>query len=316
MAQTATVRSQNGASRRETLLSNIRHRPVLYLMALPVILYFLIFHFLPMFGVVIAFQRYVPAKGIFGSQWVGFKHFKAFFNDIYFWRLIRNTFLIQFYDTLFGYPIPIIFALLLNEVRQRRFKRVVQTVTYMPHFISMVVICGLVFSFTRTTGPLAQIVSRLSGRPVENLLARPDLFRPIYIISSVWQGFGWASIIYFAALSAVDPTLYEAAAIDGASRLRQVFAVTIPSIMPTIIIMYILRIGQIMSVGFEKIILLYSPLTYETADVISSYVYRRGVVELNFSYSTAVGLFNSVVNLAAIILANALSRRVSETSLW
>ncbi|NLB91667.1 MAG: sugar ABC transporter permease, partial [Clostridiales bacterium] len=218
--------------------------------------------------------------------------------------------------TLFGYPIPIIFALLLNELRQRRFKRVVQTVTYMPHFISMVVICGMIFSFTRTTGPLAQIVSQISGRPVENLLARADLFRPIYIVSSVWQGFGWASIIYFAALSGVDPTLYEAASIDGASRLRQVFAVTIPSIMPTIIIMYILRIGQIMSVGFEKIILLYSPATYETADVISSYVYRQGIVDLKFSYSTAVGVFNSIINLAAIIIANYLSGRISETTLW
>ena len=298
------------------LLRNMARHPVLYFMALPVFLYFVVFHFLPMYGLIISFQRYVPAKGVFESAWVGLKHFKAFFGDMFFWRLLRNTFLLNFYDLVFGFPMPILFALLLNEVSSRTFKRLTQTITYMPHFISLVVVCGLIFTFTRSTGPIAQIVASATGQDAFNLLGRAENFRAIYVATNIWQGFGWGSIIYFAALSTIDPSLYEAAVIDGAKRFKQVIHITLPSIAPTIVILLILRIGQIMSVGFEKIILLYSPSTYETADVISSYVYRRGLVELNYSFGTAVGLFNSLINFVLIIGANAFSRKVNETSLW
>ena len=298
------------------LADNFRYHPMMYFMALPVIAYYLIFHFAPMFGLVIGFERYIPTKGILGSQWIGFANFKRFFNDIYFWRLMRNTFLINLYDLIFGFPIPIIFALLLNEVKNLKFKKVVQTITYMPYFISLVVICGLISTFSKESSPIAQLVSIISGNPRMNLLSNPGYFRTLYVSTNIWQGFGWGSIIYFAALSGVDPTLYEAAIMDGAGRFRQVVHVTLPSIAPTIVIMLILRMGSMMSVGFEKIILLYSPITYETADVISSYTYRVGLVQLDYSFSTAVGLFNSLINLTLILFANAVSRRVNETSLW
>ena len=301
---------------KESLLQNIKRHPILYVMVLPVLVYYIIFHFAPMYGVIIAFQRYVPSKGMTGSEFVGFKHFEAFFKDMYFGRLIRNTFLINVFDLLWGFPIPILFALLLNEISSKKFIKITQTITYMPHFISLVVVCGLIFTFTRSTGPIAQLVSFFSGSPPTNVLGEARYFRSIYVISNIWQGFGWGSIIYFAALSGVDPQQYEVADLDGAGRFKKVLFVTLPAISPTIVIMLILRLGQIMSVGFEKIILLYSPVTFETADVISSYVYRRGIVELNYSYGTAINLFNSAINLFLIVIANMISRRVNETSLW
>lgn len=306
----ATVKRKKG------LADNFRRYPVLYLMALPVIAYYVIFQFIPMFGIVIGFQRYIPSKGIFGSPWIGLENFTRFFNDVYFTRLLRNTFLISFYDLLFGFPFPIIFALLLNEIKSIKYKKITQTITYMPYFISLVVICGLISTFSKESGPIAQFISFLTGTPAKNLLSFPSFFRPLYVSTNIWQGFGWGSIIYFAALSNVDPTLYEAAVIDGAGRFKQMLHVTLPAIAPTIVIMLILRMGSMMSVGFEKIILLYSPITYETADVISSYVYRVGIVQLDYSYGTAVGVFNSVINLILILAANAISRRVNETSLW
>ena len=286
-----------------------------YLMVAPIILFFIVFHYIPMTGLVMAFQRFKPGTGIFGSEWVGFKHFIDFFSGNYFFRVLRNTFLISFYDLLIGFPAPIIFALMLNEVRNRVFKKTVQTISYMPYFISMVIICGLIVEFTNSTGLIAQMVSFLGGKPV-NFLAKPEYFRSIFVLSSIWQGIGFSSIIYLATLSSIDQELYEAATIDGANRWRQTWHITLPGISSTIIIMLILRIGSLLSVGFEKIILLYSPSTYETADVISSYVYRKGLVEFNYSYSTAVGLFNSVVSLILILAANTLSRKYSETSLF
>lgn len=286
-----------------------------YMLLLPIVLFYIVFMYMPMYGAVIAFMDYSPALGITGSHWVGLKYFKEFFGSPYFAQVVGNTLIISFYDILFGFPAPIILALLLNEVGCKWYKKVVQTLTYLPYFISVVVICGLIRNFVATDGLINNIVEMFGGK-AENLLMKKEAFRSIFVSSNIWQGIGWNSIIYLAALSAVDAELYEAATIDGAGRLRQVFSVTVPSIMPTIVIMLILRIGSVMSVSSDKIILLYNELTYETADVISSFVFRKGITEYNYSFSTAVGLFNSVINFILIVLANKLSRRLSDTSLW
>lgn len=285
-------------------------------MILPVVIWYIIFHYIPMVGILMAFQNYSPFKGFFHSEWVGLQHFKDFFSSIYFWRLLRNTFLLSFYNLIFGFPVPIIFALLLNEVRNSLFKRVVQTVSYMPYFISLVVIVGIIIDFTSSDGVITLILHKLFGVEETNLLGKPELFRTIYIVSDIWQGFGFASIIYLAALTSIDPELYEAAMIDGAGRLKQTWYITLPGIMNTVIILLIIRIGTLMFVGHEKILLLYSPLTYETADVISTYVYRKGLQEFNYGYSTAVGLFNSIINSALLIVSNKLAKKYTEISLF
>ncbi|WP_211745607.1 ABC transporter permease subunit [Paenibacillus sp. Marseille-Q4541] len=287
----------------------------LYLMMLPVIAYYLIFHYTPMYGAVIAFKDYSPMKGIVGSDWVGLKHFYDFFNSYYFLRILKNTILISLYSLLFEFPMPILLALLINEVRRQRFKRIVQTITYMPYFISLVVICGIITDFTNADGLINRLFM-LIGYDGQAMLQRSDLFRPIYILSEIWQRIGWESIIYIAALTSIDQEQYEAARMDGANRLKQMIYITLPGILPTITIMLILRMGNLLNVGFEKIILLYNPVTYETADVISSFVYRKGLLEFGWSYSSAVGLFNSVINLILLITANYISRRVSNNSLW
>jgi putative aldouronate transport system permease protein len=287
----------------------------LYLLFLPVLLYYLIFHYKPMYGAQIAFKNFYPAMGISGSPWVGFMHFQNFFGSFYFFRILKNTLVISFTDLIFGFPAPIILALLINELGGKYFKRAVQTVTYMPHFISVVVICGMIHEFTRNDGFITQLLG-VFGFPQTTMLNHPEMFVPVYVISGIWQEVGWGSIIYLAALAGIDPELYEAAAIDGASRWKQTWSITIPSIAPTIVILLILRMGRMLNVGFEKIILLYNPVTYQTADVISSFVYRKGILEFNFSYSTAVGLFNSTVNLLLLVAANSISRRINETSLW
>lgn len=287
----------------------------IYVMALPMIVYFIVFNYVPMLGIVMAFQRFSPRHGYFKSPWIGLQNFRDFFGSYYFLRLLWNTFLISFLSLLFAFPAPVIFALLLNEVRNRYFKKTVQTISYMPHFISMVVIAGLIRDFTDTDGLITMMVAALGGQQ-RNLLSDPSLFRTIYVGSEIWQGIGFNSIIFLAALSAVDQELYEAAIIDGAGRWKQTLHITIPSIAPTIIIMLILRMGSLFSVGFEKIILLYTPMTYETADVISSFTYRKGLLEANYGYSTAVGLFNSVINFSMLLVANFFSRKYSETSLF
>lgn len=292
-----------------------RRNKTLYLMFIPVLLFYLIFCYKPMYGALIAFQDFRPAKGIWGSDWVGLKHFARFFDSYYCGRLIRNTLIISLYSLLFAFPAPILLALLLNEVRAKKFKSMVQTVTYLPHFISLVVIVGLVKNFCMSDGLINDIIVSFGGER-SSLLQNPALYRTIYILSDIWQEIGWGSIIYLAALSGIDSQLYEAAAIDGAGKLRQAISVTLPGIMPTIIIMLILRIGNLMSIGYEKTILLYNEATYETADIISSYVYRVGLLEQSWGYSTAIGLMNSVVNCILLVLANAISKRVTESSLW
>jgi putative aldouronate transport system permease protein len=292
----------------------VRNRTV-YLLGLPMVLYYLLFHYQPMYGAIIAFKDFAPGRGIWGSPWVGLEHFKSFFGGIYFVRVLRNTILLSLLNLLFGFPAPIVLALLLNEIRSGVLKRTVQTVSYLPHFVSIMVICGMIIDFTASDGVVNDIVAFFGGSRVTMLL-KQELFRPLYVTTEIWQRVGWQSIIYLAALTAIDPQLYEAATIDGAGRLRQTWSITLPGLLPTIVIMLILRIGQMMNIGFEKIILLYNPTIYETADVISSYVYRKGLLDFSFSFSTAVGLFDSLINFGLLIAANALSRRINETSLW
>ena len=286
-----------------------------YLLLVPAILFYVLFCYKPMYGVIIAFKNFSPGKGIVASEWVGLKHFLSFFKSYYFGRLLRNTLTISLSSLIFGFPMPIIFALLLNEVRNSKFKRTIQTVTYMPHFISLVVMCSLIRLFVADTGIIVQLMAKFGFEPVA-LLSKKEYFVPIYVLSGIWQGFGWDSIIYLSALTAIDPGLYEAATIDGANRWKQTLHVTLPGIMGTVIILLILRMGSIMSVGYEKIILLYNESIYETSDVISTFVYRMGLGKAQYSYSTAVGLFNSVINFIIVYTFNKISRKVSEVSLW
>lgn len=288
----------------------------LYLIILPTIIYFLIFSYGTMVGLLMAFENYKPKLGFLGSEFVGFEHFKDFFGSYYFSRLLKNTFLISFFDLLFGFPAPIIFALLLNEVRSKFFKKTIQTISYLPYFVSLVVVCSLVTQFTNGTGFITQIWSFVTGNEPQNLLSQPQFFRSIFVGSGIWQTLGYSSIIYIAALAGVDQELYEAAVLDGANRWKQTLHVTLPGIAPTIIILLILRCGSLLSVGYEKIILLYGPNTYETGDVISSFVYRKGLQEFDYGYSTAVGLFNSVISLILLVVVNKISKKVSNTGLF
>lgn len=297
------------------LYKNIKRYKYAYLMMIPVVAYYFIFMYIPMYGAIIAFKDFSPATGIMGSPWVGFKHFSSFFDGMYFIRVLTNTLAISFYGIIFEFPMAIIFALLINEMKSERYKRLVQTVSYFPHFISLVVICGLIKSFTMSGGIVNDIIALFGGERA-SLLQQPQLFRSIYISTNIWQNIGWDTIIYLAALSAIDVQLYEACEIDGGGKFTKMFNITIPGIMPTIAIMLILRIGSILSVGFEKIILLYNPFTYKTADVISSFVYRKGLQELSWSYSAAVGLFNSAINFMFLVGANYLSKKLNDTSLW
>ena len=292
----------------------VRNRS-LYVLVLPVVIFYILFNYKPIYGAIIAFQDYVPRLGISGSEWVGLANFKRFFSDIYFGRLMKNTLLLSVYDIVFCFPAPIILALLLNEIHNKFFKNVTQTITYLPHFISMIVVCGMLTDFSLSTGLFNDIIEFFGGER-HPLLQDPKLYRTIYIASGIWQQVGWGTIIYLSALAGVDSQLYEAAEIDGATKWKQTLHVTLPGIAPTIITMFILKIGKLMSMGYEKTILLYNPSTFETADIISSYVYRIGLLEQDWSYSTAIGLFNSVINFVLLILANKLSKKFSETSLW
>ncbi len=296
-------------------LKRIATDRVLYLMLVPFLVYFLVFHYVPLIGNVIAFKRFTPARGIVESPWVGLMYFRQFFASTYFVRVLRNTVVISVTTLIVGFPAPIILALMLNEVRHTAYKRVIQSVTYLPHFVSIVVVAGLIVQFSSARGLFNDIIVALGGTRA-SLLLQARLFVPIYVGSEVWQTVGWGSIIYLSALSTIDPNLYEAAVIDGAGRFRQLLAITLPCLVPTITVLFILRTGQLLSVGHEKIILLYNPLTYETADVIMTFVYRKGLIDLSWSYSTAVGLLNSLVNGFVIITVNAIARRVSDNSLW
>lgn len=287
----------------------------LYLMFLPILAYYVLFCYKPMYGVLMAFLDYRPAKGYTGSDWVGLKHFIDYFEGPYFFRTVGNTLALSFGFLIFSFPMPIILALLLNEVKNKYFKKTVQTASYLPHFVSMVVICGMLSSFSLDSGLFNDIIEFFGGKR-SALLSNPDNYRPIYIASGIWREMGYNSIIYLAALSGVDTQLYEAAKIDGASKWKQTLHVTLPGILPTIVIKLILQIGTLMSVGYEKTLLLYNPAIYSTADIISTYMYRIGLENTNWSAGTAVDLFNSVINIMLVVLANKISKKVTESSLW
>ena len=287
----------------------------LYLMMVPMIAFFLVWAYGPMYGIQVAFRNFSPRLGISGSPWVGLDNFRTFFESVFAWRVIRNTFLLSLYGMFWGFPVPILFALFLNEVRGMIFKRTVQTITYMPFFISLVVVCGIFLDFSATTGVFGELQVMLGREPV-NLFGTPHLFRTMFNISEIWQSFGFGSIIFLAALSAVNPELFEAARIDGANRLRQIWHVSLPGIMPTITILLVLRVGALMANNFERVLLLQNGLTMEVSDVISTFVYRRGLIQFDFGYATAVGLFNSVINFGFLLAANRLANKVTGTGLW
>lgn len=286
-----------------------------YLMLLPAVIYIIIFHYIPMYGLQIAFKNYKVSLGFLHSQWVGLRNFKDFFNSYSFVMLLKNTFILSFYGLFVGFPVPIIVALILNEVKGK-FKKITQTVLYAPHFISIVVIVSMM---TIMLSPSIGIVNRiLNELGINNIyfLGEPKYFRHLYVWSGVWQGTGWAAIIYLAALAGVDPSLHEAADLDGASRIQKIIHINIPTILPTIIIMLILNMGSIASVGYEKVYLMQNAMNIEVSEVISTYVYKRGVVNSNYSFSAAIGLFNNLVNVAMLLIANKIASKVSETSLF
>ena len=297
------------------LRRDLRRNGTLYLILLPVLAFYIIFHYFPMFGVVMAFERFNPTRGFIGSDWVGFKWFEQFFSSYYFSRLLRNTLLLSLKDILIGFPAPIILALLLNELKSRRFKKTIQTISYMPYFISVVVMSKLIIEFFSSTGAVTQLFT-LFGMSPTNMLGDNRYFQGIFVGTNLWQYCGFNSIIYLAAISGVDPELYDASIVDGANRWQQTLHVTLPGISTTIIILLIMRLGSLFSVGYEKIILLYSPAVYETADTISSFVYRSGLKEANYSYAAAVNLFNSLMNFILLISFNTLSRKLTERSLF
>lgn len=278
--------------------------------------YYFIFHYLPMFGIVMAFQNFKPGRSFWGSEFVGFKYFLQFFNSVYFTRLIRNTVLLNVYGILFAYPVPIVFALLLNNVMNMRVKNTIQTIVYFPHFLSNVIVVGMLVNMFSVNGGVINEILRMLGVAPISFMAEPGIFRRMYIGSGIWQSFGFGSIIYLAAIAGIPQEMYEAAHIDGASRLQATWHITLPSIIPTITITLLLNLGNMMSVGFEKVFLMYRESTYETADVISTFVYRRGLANAEYSFGAAVGLFNSVVNFILLIFFNTLARKAGDTSLW
>ena len=286
-----------------------------YLLILPVLVYLALFCYKPMYGLIIAFNNYKPTRGITGSDYVGLMWFDNFFNNIYFWRLLSNTFTISALSIVFGFPAPIILALLLNEIQNEKFKRIVQTITYMPYFISLVVTCSIIKIYCQENGLFSQIIEIFGGTR-RNLLIDSGAYRPIYVLSGIWQNIGWNSIIYLAALSGIDQEQYEAARIDGANRFQQMLHITIPGILPTIMILFVLRMGSILNVGYEKVLLLYTENTYNVADVFSTYTYRVGLEQKQYSLSTAVSLFNTVVNIMFLVFTNWLSRKTTESGLF
>ena len=286
-----------------------------YVMLLPAILYIVIFKYWPMYGVQIAFKNYKMSLGVAASKWVGFKHFKDFFESYYFWTLMKNTAILSFYSLVVGFPFPIIIALIVNELKGG-WKRTVQTIIYAPHFISTVVLVGMIVTmFSPSMGVVNTIIEKLGGERIY-FMGEPQYFRHLFIWSGVWQGSGWSAITYLAALSAVNPELHESASIDGASRLQRILHINLPCIAPTIIIMLILRMGQILSVGYEKAYLLQTDMNLDVSEIISTYVYKRGLINNNYSFSTAVNMFNSVINISMLLITNRITKKVSDTSLF
>ncbi|WP_261800398.1 sugar ABC transporter permease [Paenibacillus sp. PAMC21692] len=302
--------------KKESFLKHLVKNKWLYIFLIPGLLYFLVFKYVPMFGIVIAFKQLSIVKGIWGSDWVGLANFETLFSSSHFLRVLRNSILLSVYQIIFGFPAPIILALMLNEIRQIAFKRISQTILYLPHFISWVVLAGIVINFlSPTTGIANQIVTAFGHEPIK-FLQEPEYFRSIIVSAEIWKSVGWGTIIYLAAMTGVDPTLYESAKIDGASRMQRIYYITIPGIATTIVILLLLNLGNILDNGFDQVFLLYNPVTYETGDIFETYTYRIGLQDGRMSYATAVGLFKSAVGFILIISSNYAARAISGKSIW
>lgn len=287
----------------------------LYMLMLPSIIILILFTYVPMYGVVIAFKDFTPAEGIMGSPWAGLKYFKQYFSSYQFWPTIKNTLILSFYSLLVTFPLPVALALMCNQMRVGKFKKIFQVSTYLPHFISTVVMCGMIILFlSPSSGVIAKLLSYV-GVTMPNIMGQPKAFSSIYVWTEVWQHIGWDSILYIAALAAVDPSLYEAATVDGASKWQKMLNIDIPMLLPTATVMFILRAGSIMSVGFEKVYLLQNNLNMTTSEIISTYVYKMGLVSNQYSLSSAIGLFNNVINLFLLLLVNYISKKLNDTSL-
>ncbi|QNP69598.1 sugar ABC transporter permease [Streptomyces roseirectus] len=312
---TKTTGGAKRPSARRSWRRALRRDWQLYSLVILPLLFFLVFRYLPMVGNVIAFRRFEPGGSILGEQWVGLRYVRMFLSDPTFWQVFRNTLWLGLLTLVFCFPIPIVLALLLNEVRRTALKRFVQSVSYLPHFLSIVIVAGITMQMLATDGPVNHVLGWFGHDPIR-FIQEPEWFRTVYVGSEIWQTAGWGTILYLAALTTIDDDLYEAARIDGANRWQQIWHVTLPGIRPTMITLLILNIGTFMAVGFEKILLLYNPLTYPTADVVSTYLYRAGVESNSFSYAAAIGLFEAVIGLVLITSANQLSRRTVGTSLW
>ena len=313
---TINERSERTEHRFTSTWKSLKRDKYLYFMALVGVAWFLIFHYLPVYGVQVAFKRYNPFDGIWRSQWVGLHWFRVFVTGPYFFRIFRNTLLLGLYGLIFGFWPPILFALMLNEVRHSTYKRAIQTISYLPHFIATVVIVGMLVNFFAIDGVVNTALLLLGRSEPIQFFNRPDWFRPLYIGSGVWQSLGFSSIIYLAVLSGINPEIYEDAVICGANRLQRIVYITLPAMLPTISILLILSVGRIISVGFDKVYMMYNPLIYETADVIATYVYRMGLEQGQISFGAAVGLFNNIVSLILVVTVNWVNRRVSGFSLW
>ncbi|MGO4185723.1 protein lplB [Paenibacillus sp. FSL A5-0031] len=316
MSNTIRAISTKQVLRREKIKKYKQYR-VLLIMMIPAVVYYILFHYLPMYGVLLAFKDFKITQGIIGSPWAGLHHFEKIMNDTYFYTVLKNTLIISLSKLVFGFPVPIIFALLLSEISNMKFKRLAQTVSYLPHFISWVVMAGIFFTLFSLDGPINGIVKLLGGDPML-FLADDRYFRTILVATSIFQGFGWGSIIYFAAISSIDPQLYEAAVLDGAGRFKRMFYISIPMLAPVIAIMLILSMSGILDAGFDQIFNMYNVKVYNVSDIIDTYVYRKGLIEMNYSYATAVGLFKSVVALILIVIVNKIVKWIGgkEHAIW
>ncbi|MGX7418239.1 ABC transporter permease [Carnobacterium gallinarum] len=307
---------KKGSANKSTKWKQIKSGRQLYLFILPAFLIIAIFSYGPMYGIIIAFKDYMPSLGVLGSPWVGLKHFQRFFDSYYFWDLIKNTLGISFYSLIIGFPLPIILALALNEIKDGSFKKITQTVTYAPNFISTVVMVGMLIAFlSPSTGVINHFLDFFGFERI-NFMTDPKWFKTIYVLSGVWQGTGWGSVIYLAALAGVDTQLHEAAVVDGASRLQRIWHINLPTIRPTMVILLIMNVGSIMSIGYEKILLMQNPLNMESSNVISTFVYQQGLLDAQYSYAAAVGLFNSVINAILLIVVNKIASKISDSSLF
>lgn len=311
-----TLKIQSKKLKRQHTWKLMKTNYMLYIFLIPTLAYFIIFHYVPLYGIQLAFKTFVASKGIWGSPWVGMKWFNTFFESANFVDIMKNTIYVSLYSLIAGFPMPIILALVLNNISSFRFKKFAQTVTYAPHFISSVVLVGMISVFmSPRSGFINTIITTFGGKAIF-FMGEPGWFRHLYVWSGIWQNTGWCSIIYIAALSGVSPELHESAMIDGASKLKRIWHIDIPSIIPTMVILLVLSSGQIMSVGFEKVFLMQTPLNIKVSEVISTYTYQIGLVQGDFSYSTAIGLFNNVINFIVLIIVNRAARKLSGSSLW